>query len=36
LALRVESVEVAARDNNGQQLSLALQVTGLLLSPEDL
>jgi hypothetical protein len=36
LALRVESVEVSARDNNGQQLSLALQLTGLLLSPEDL
>jgi hypothetical protein len=36
LALRVESVKVSTRDANGQQLSLSLQVSGLLLSPEDL
>jgi len=35
LPLRVESVEITARDNNGQQLALALQVSGLLLTPED-
>ena len=34
LALKIESVEINARDNNGQQLSLALQVSGLLLSAE--
>ena len=33
LALKVEAVEVTARDNTGQQLSLALQVNGLLLNP---
>jgi Tfp pilus assembly protein PilO len=32
LALKVEAVEITARDNDGQQLSLALQVSGLLLS----
>jgi hypothetical protein len=35
LPLRVESVEITARDNNGQQLALALQLSGLLLTPED-
>ena len=34
LALRVESVEITSRDNDGQQLSLALQVSGLLLNPQ--
>ena len=33
LALRVETVEITSRDNDGQQLSLVLQVSGLLLSP---
>ena len=33
LALKVESVEVSARDNNGSQLALALVVTGLRLTP---
>jgi hypothetical protein len=32
MALRVESVEISARDNDGQQLALILQVSGLLLS----
>ncbi len=32
LALKVESVEITSRDNDGQQLSLALQVSGLLLN----
>lgn len=35
MALRVESVEITARDNAGEQLSLALQVSGLLLNPEE-
>ncbi len=33
LALKVESVEISSRDNEGQQLSLALLVSGLLLNP---
>ena len=33
LAFKVEAVEITARDNDGQQLSLALQVSGLLLNP---
>lgn len=36
LALRVESLEITARDNNGQQISVALQVSGLRLGAEDL
>jgi Tfp pilus assembly protein PilO len=35
LALKVEGVEITTRDNEGQQLSLALQVSGLLLSPQE-
>jgi hypothetical protein len=35
LALRVESLEVTARDNSGQQLAMAVQVSGLLLTPEE-
>jgi hypothetical protein len=31
LALRVEAVEIAARDNDGQQLTVGLQVSGLQL-----
>ena len=34
MALKVEAVEITARDNDGQQLSLALQVSGLLLTPD--
>ena len=33
LALKVESMDITARDNDGQQLSLALQISGLLLNP---
>ncbi len=33
LALRVDSVEVTARDDNGQRLALNLVVTGLRLAP---
>jgi hypothetical protein len=32
LALKIESVEINARDNTGQQLSLGLQVSGLRLN----
>jgi hypothetical protein len=32
LGLKLESVEVSARDNEGQQISLGLQVSGLILS----
>lgn len=35
LALKVESVEITSRDNDGQQLSFALQVSGLLLNPPE-
>jgi hypothetical protein len=34
LALKVEAVEITSRDNEGQQLSLALQVSGLVLHPQ--
>ena len=33
LALKVESVEISTRDNDGQQLALGLQVSGLVLNP---
>jgi hypothetical protein len=33
MALRVESLELTARDNNGQQLALGLLVSGLRLAP---
>lgn len=33
LALKIESIELTARDNNGQRLSLALLVSGLRLAP---
>lgn len=33
LALRMEAVELSARDKDGQQLSLALQLNGLVLNP---
>src|SRR6266704_2345702 len=33
LAIKVETVEISARDNEGKQLTLALQVSGLLLNP---
>ena len=34
LALKVDAVEITTRDNDGQQLSLALQVSGLLLNAQ--
>ena len=35
LALKVDSVEITSRDNDGRQLSLGLQVSGLLLNPQE-
>lgn len=34
MALRLESVELGSRDKDGQLLSLALQVSGLVLNPQ--
>ncbi len=34
LALKLESVELGARDKDGQQLSLGLQLSGLMLTPQ--
>ena len=34
LAIKVESVEITARDNSGEQLSLGLQVSGLQLNSQ--
>jgi len=34
MALRLELVELAARDKEGQQLSLGLQLSGLVLTPQ--
>jgi hypothetical protein len=33
MALKIESVEITARDKDGQQLSLGLQISGLVLNP---
>lgn len=33
MALRVEAIEITSRDNNGQQLSLGLQLSGLMINP---
>lgn len=35
MALRLQSVELTARDNEGQQLTLGLQVSGLVLVPKE-
>jgi hypothetical protein len=32
LAVKVESLELAARDNNGQQFTLNVQISGLMLN----
>ena len=34
LALKLETVEITARDNEGQQLALSLQISGLVLNPQ--
>ena len=35
MALRLQSVELSSRDNDGQQLALGLQVSGLVLTPQN-
>jgi len=35
MALKLQSVEVSARDTEGQQLALALQVSALVLTPHE-
>jgi Tfp pilus assembly protein PilO len=35
MALKLQSVELTARDNEGQQLTLALQVSALVLTPKE-
>lgn len=35
LALKIESVEITARDKDGQQLSMGLQISGLVLNPQE-
>lgn len=35
MGLRVETVEISARDNEGKQLSLGLQLSGLLLNSQE-
>lgn len=35
LAIKVESMEITARDATGQQLSLGVRFTGLMLTPEN-
>lgn len=34
MSARLDSVELAARDNTGQQLTLGLEITGLVLTPQ--
>ncbi len=33
MALKLQSVELGSRDNNGQQMTLGLQISGLVLTP---
>jgi hypothetical protein len=35
MALKVDLVEITSHDNDGRQLSLAVQVSGLLLNPQE-
>jgi hypothetical protein len=35
LAIKIDSVDITSHDNNGQQLSLSLQISGLLLLPNE-
>ena len=34
VALKLESLDLSSRDNTGQQLNLALQISGLVLTPQ--
>jgi hypothetical protein len=35
MALKLQNVEISSRDNNGQQLTLGLQISGLVLTPQE-
>ena len=35
MALKLQSVELSARDNYGQQIALGLQISGLVLTPQE-
>ena len=35
MALKLQNVELSARDKNGQQLTLGLQISGLVLTPRE-
>jgi hypothetical protein len=35
MALKLESVEVSSRDNEGVQLALGVQISGLVLTPNE-
>ena len=35
MALKLDSVEITARDKDGQQISLGLQISGLVLNPQE-
>jgi hypothetical protein len=35
MALKLQNVEISAHDNNGQQLTLGLQISGLVLTPQE-
>lgn len=35
MALKLQSVEIGSRDNNGRQLTLGLQISGLVLTPQE-
>jgi len=35
MALRMDAVEISARDNEGQQINLGLQVSGLVLTAQE-
>jgi len=34
MALRIQDLDLTARDDTGQQITLALQVSGLVLNPK--
>jgi hypothetical protein len=35
MALKLQNVELSSHDNNGQQLTLGLQISGLVLTPRE-
>jgi hypothetical protein len=35
MALKLQTVEISSHDNNGQQLTLGLQISGLVLTPRE-